>query len=138
MIEAIWVHKNQLDKVWLTVEPLLKSAIMKWLPVWDTQDFYAQIMDDTKQLWIAVDNEKESVCGAVVTEVVQYPKAKVVNVVLLGGNNIREWKDIMGEKIEEFSNNEDCYALQSMGRKGWQALFPDMFTSAEILTKILK
>lgn len=111
---------------------------MKWLPVWDTDFFYAQIMEDTKQLWIAVDNEKEAIVGAVVTEVVEYPKAKVVNVILLGGNKIRDWKDAMGSRIEEFANTEDCYALQSMGRKGWQALFPDMFVSAEVLTKILK
>lgn len=120
------------------VEPLLKSAIIKWLPVWDTDFFYKQIMEDTKQLWVAIDNEKEEICGAVVTEVVEYPRAKLVNVILLGGNNIKLWKDAMGNAIENFANNEDCYALQSMGRKGWQALFPDMFVSAEILTKILK
>lgn len=138
MIEIIWVGKNNLDKVWLSVEPLLKSAIMKWLPVWDTDFFYTQIMEDTKQLWIAVDSEKEAIVGAVVTEVVEYPKAKVVNVILLGGNKIRDWKNDMGAAIENFANNEDCYALQSMGRTGWQALFPDMFVSAEVLTKILK
>jgi len=64
VIEIVWVGKNHLDKVWPSVEPLLKSAIMKWLPVWDTDFFYTQIMEDTKQLWIAVDNEKEAIVGA--------------------------------------------------------------------------
>lgn len=137
MIESIWVPKHQVSKVWILVEPLLKSAIMKWLPVWDTADLYDEIQNDTKQLWIAYDAQKERLYGAVITEIITYPRAKIANVMLLGGNNIKEWKDEMGSAIESFARTEGCYALQASGRKGWQNLFPDMFESASIINKIL-
>ena len=106
MIEVIWVSKEQVDKVWSAVEPFLKGAIMKWLPVWDTNDIYKEIVNDTKQLWIAYDAEKEKLYGAVVTEIIAYPKAKIANVMFLGGNNIKEWKDEMAAAIEKFAKSE--------------------------------
>lgn len=136
-MEAMWVAKKDVDKVWLQVEPMLLSALKKNIPLWNTDDIYEGVMKDEMQLWIAYEDEEEKIYGAVITQVMVYPRGKLVNVFLLGGNNIRMWKDKMAEKIEAFSREEGCLYLQAIGRKGWQPLFPDMFESASIIIKVL-
>lgn len=137
MIQVMWVSRMDVDKVWAGVEPLIDAAIKRWLPLMDTDDVLKSLHKDIMQLWIAYDDEKKKLYGAVVTEILPYPKAKMCNVFLLGGNDIRLWKDEMGAAIEDFAKKENCAFLQAMGREGWHKLFPDMFESATIINKIL-
>jgi len=137
VIASVGVSKYDVGKVWSKVEPFLLNALMKWLPVWGTDDIYIELMNDRMQLWIAFDEGKEDLLGAVITQVMVFPKGKILNVMLLGGNNIKIWKESMYNAVRDFAKSEQCYALQAMGRKGWTPLFPNMFESAVIINEIL-
>lgn len=137
MVDAMWVVKADVHKVWALVEPMLLGALMKNIPLWNTDDILEGIMKDELQLWIAYEDEKEEVIGAVVTQIMIYPRGKLVNVFLLGGNNIKMWKDKMAEKIEKFAREEGALYLQAIGRRGWTPLFPEMMETATIIIKVL-
>ena len=136
-MNAMWVAKPDVKKVWSQVEPMLLGALKKNIPLWNTDDILEAVMKDEMQLWIAYDDDAEKLLGAVITQINIYPRAKLVNVFLLGGNNIRMWKDKMAEKIEKFAREEGCFYLQSIGRKGWLPLFPDMIETSTVIVKIL-
>ena len=136
-MDAMWVAKPDVKKVWAQVEPMLLGALKKNIPLWNTQDILDGVMKDEMQLWIAYDDDDQKLLGAVITQIMIYPRGKLVNVFLLGGNNIKMWKDKMAEKIERFAREEGCLYLQAIGRKGWQPLFPDMFETANIIIKVL-
>jgi len=136
-MEAMWVGKPDVAKIWAQVEPMLLGALKKNIPLWNTDDILEGIMKDEMQLWIAYEDDEKKLYGAVITQIMNYPRGKLVNVFLLGGNNIRMWKEKMAEKIEIFAREENCLYLQAIGRKGWQPLFPDMFECATIIVKVL-
>lgn len=136
-MESMWVAKPDVKKVWDQVEPMLLGALKKNIPLWNTDDILEAVMKDEMQLWIAYDDDAEKLLGSVITQITIYPRGKLVNVFLLGGNNIKMWKDKMAEKIEKFAREEGCLYLQAIGRKGWQPLFPDMFEVSSIIIKVL-
>lgn len=136
-MDAMWVAKKDVEKVWLQVEPMLLGALKKNIPLWDTDDILEAVMKDEMQLWIAYDDDDKKLLGSVITQILVYPRGKLVNVFLLGGNNIKMWKDKMADKIEAFAREEKCLYLQAIGRKGWQPLFPDMMEVSSIIIKVL-
>jgi hypothetical protein len=136
-MDAMLVGKGDVKKVWSQVEPMLLGALKKNIPLWNTDDVLEAVMKDEMQLWIAYDDDKQTLLGSVITQIMVYPRGKLVNVFLLGGNNIKMWKDKMAEKIEKFAREEGCAYLQAIGRKGWQPLFPDMFEVSSIIIKVL-
>lgn len=136
-MDAMWVAKPDVHKVWAKVEPMLLGALKKNIPLWNTDDILEGVMKDELQLWIVYEDEDEEILGAVITQITIFPRGKLVNVFLLGGNNIRLWKDKMAEKIEKFAREEGCTYLQAIGRKGWLPLFPDMFETSTIIIKVL-
>lgn len=136
-MDAMWVAKKDVEKVWPQVEPMLLGALKKNIPLWDTDDILEAVMKDEMQLWIAYDDDDKKLLGSVITQILVYPRGKLVNVFLLGGNNIKMWKDKMADKIEAFAREEKCLYLQAIGRKGWQPLFPDMMEVSSIIIKVL-
>lgn len=133
---VIWVNKEDAEKVWPLVEPFLKSALKRWLPVYFTCDLLDMVQKDAAQLWIVVDNEQEILYAAAMTQILVYPRGKIMNVFLLGGKDWKKWKHDISSAMERFAYDEKCDFLQSIGRRGW-SYFKDSFESAVVLNKIL-
>ncbi len=135
-IDVIWVNKEDADKVWGSVEPYLKSALLRWLPVYFTCDLLEMVKRDELQLWIITDNDEEKLYGAALTQIVIYPRAKIMNVFMLGGRDWKKWKENISSAMERFAYDQKCDFLQSMGRRGW-SYFKGAFESGVILNKVL-
>jgi len=80
----------------------------------DYEHIVAGIMRGTMQLWPAKD-------GCLVTEIISYPKKKVLNVFLGGGS----MKTLLGmyEPVEEWAKAQGCSTLTINGRPGWERIF---------------
>lgn len=137
MIECISVSPYNIEKVWGVVSPMLEKAMDKWLPVWEINDVKEDLITGKRILWITIDNEEEKVYGALVTEIMLYPREKILNIVLIGGDEMKKWRECFLEKITAFARSEECYALQGIGRKGWEKVLPDFFQSAIVFNKII-
>lgn len=108
------VPREDINYVWQQVEPLIIRALDDSYTARDVLD---GIIRNKFQLFISWENDK--VESAVVTEVADYPRKRILRYVLAGGNNLENWLEPIQEKIEEFATNNYCQAIEVAGRKGW-------------------
>lgn len=108
------VPREDINYVWEQVEPLIERALDD---SYTTRDVLDGIIRNSFQLFISWENDK--VECAVVTEVADYPRKRILRYVLAGGNNLENWLEPIQEKIEEFATNNYCQAIEVAGRKGW-------------------
>ncbi len=135
-INVIWVNKEDSEKIWPQVEPFLKSALMRWLPVYFLCDLLEMVKKDELQLWVVTDNEEKKLYGAALTQILVYPRARIMNIFMLGGKDWKKWKGDISSAMERFARDQKCDFLQSIGREGW-SYFPGSFRSAVVLNKVL-
>jgi hypothetical protein len=80
----------------------------------DLQDVADAIADESMQLWPSEN-------AAMVTEVQNYPKCRVLHVYLAGG----DMQEIIAliPHIERFAQDVGCQKMTLAGRKGWERIF---------------
>jgi len=108
------VPREDINYVWQQVEPLVIRALDDSYTARDVLD---GIIRNKFQLFISWENDK--VESAVVTEVADYPRKRILRYVLAGGDNLDNWLEPIQNKIEEFATNNYCQAIEVAGRKGW-------------------
>jgi len=85
----------------------------------NTHDFY-DVLENVKaglmQFWPAED-------ACAVTEIVSYPKKKVLHIFLAGGN--METIISMNDSAEQFAMLNECSGMSIAGRKGWKKVLQD-------------
>ena len=108
------VPREDINYVWQQVEPLVIRALDDSYTARDVLD---GIIRNKFQLFISWENKK--VESAVVTEVADYPRKRILRYVLAGGDNLDNWLEPIQNKIEEFAINNYCQAIEVAGRKGW-------------------
>jgi len=78
------------------------------------EDVAEAVEEGTMQLWPAPR-------GCIVTEVLAFPRKKVVNV-FLGGGELEQLVD-MHDSIAEWGRQNGCNAATIAGRPGWQRVY---------------
>jgi hypothetical protein len=101
---------EELDRCRKWIEPALaySGGTHDWF------DIVHGVMAGSLQLW-PTEN------GALVTEILTYPRKRVVNV-FLGGGDMQELTD-MHETIIEWAREQGCTAARLSGRDGWRRAF---------------
>ena len=127
------VPSEDLEFIWSQVAPLLEKALDE---TYSIKDILYGLANDRMQLFISWnDNRVES---AVVTEIAQYPQAKILRYFLAGGRNLENWLERIQEKIEKFAKQNKCTYLEVAGRKGWVRKLKGYKMKAIILSKEIK
>ncbi len=108
------VPSEDLLFIWSQVSPLLEKALDETYTI---KDILYGLSNDTMQLFISWNNN--TVESAVVTEIANYPQAKVLRYFLAGGTNLHNWLERIQETIEKFAKKQKCTHLEVAGRKGW-------------------
>jgi hypothetical protein len=67
-------------------------------------------------LWIALD-ESDQVHACAVTQIIQYPKIKCANYIVVGGREMDSWFHLI-TGIEEYAKANGCEAMESISRPG--------------------
>ncbi len=115
------------------MSPLLEKALDETYTI---KDILYGLSNERMQLFISWnDNKIES---AVVTEIAQYPRAKILRYFLAGGTNLDNWLERIQEKIEKFAKQNECTHLEVAGRKGWVRKLKGYQMKAIILSKEIK
>lgn len=113
--------------------PMLSEAwplVMRWIDdalehAWgyNSSDVLQKLMEGTCMLWVI---EKDyDLKGAVVTEVVCYPRCKTLHIWLTGGADFQEWKECIAE-LEMYAKYQNCQLIEAAGRPGLQRLLKDL------------
>ena len=127
------VPSEDLLFIWSQVSPLLEKALDETYTI---KDILYGLSNDTMQLFISWNNNK--VESAVVTEIANYPNAKILRYFLAGGTNLNNWLERIQEKIEKFAKQNECTHLEVTGRKGWVRKLKGYQMKAIILSKEIK
>ena len=124
------VPSEDLEFIWSQVAPLLEKALDE---TYSIKDILYGLANDRMQLFISWnDNKIES---AVVTEIAQYPQAKILRYFLAGGTNLDNWLERIQEKIEKFAKQNKCTHLEVAGRNGWVRKLKGFSVKAYLLNK---
>ncbi len=92
-------------------KPYIEAALEYTGGTHDLIDIYEGLYKGTMQLWPA-----EKSC--LVTEIITYPKMKVLNI-FLGGGDLTEILS-MHEDVIRWAKDQGCSALNMTGRFGWK------------------
>jgi hypothetical protein len=116
------------------IQPLLQKALTE-APEYTEDAIILKIINSTSQLWLA--EQGDTVLGVTVTNGVQYPNLKALNIHLIGGSRIKEWMQMGLEAIENFAKDTQCTEVRLSGRHGWIKMLKDYERTRVTLTKRL-
>jgi hypothetical protein len=102
-------------KFWPVAKEYLKEAI-SLNGALDEHDVLDLIMQQKMQLWGIHDGALKAV---MVTEILEYPTVKHLNVALIGGDSMSMWDDVVVDTLERFGKEHGATAIQGAGRRGW-------------------
>jgi hypothetical protein len=104
------------DRMWPYMVGFLEGAIERCQGLYEADDIKRFIDSSHMQLW-AVARENNLV-GAIVTEIVIYPRKTCLWIAFAGGEGIHDCPEIM-DQLAEWARDQGCAGIRAEGRKGW-------------------
>jgi hypothetical protein len=115
-IEMVGVQSSDIDFVWDKVVPLIERAIYYSYGKWESEDVYHAIKNKDMQLWLILDGINIKAC--IVTQILVYPKDKILMIVFASGSECHEWVYTINE-FREYAKEHGCSSVEFYGRDGW-------------------
>lgn len=123
------VRPYELDEVAPLVMPMLDEACQRIRNI-APSDYLKACEEGRMQLWCAVGLGVEAIC---VTEVISYPRRKVLAVDVLTGADRPRWLHHL-DTLCEWGRSMDCLAIEALARPGWgRALAGAGFKTTHVL-----
>lgn len=119
-IEILPVAPHHVAGVWPLCEKYVNDALGFGAGCFEAEDIRKFCEKGNMQLWTAVRGN--DVIAAVITEITDYPRKRVVSVPFIGGRALRSWFRKMLYEIESWSKEMGCVAMQGGARRGWGKL----------------
>jgi hypothetical protein len=116
------VPVGYIEDVWPKIEEYMAGAAKYTYGRFDAEDIHQGLYTKPQQLWVAFTKDN-FVKGAVVTEVLTYPKMRTLVMHFTGGIDLKEWKPDMLEILQRFAKENGCAVIESYGREGWGKVF---------------
>lgn len=127
MIRVSMVPKDLLHTCWGQIEGYLAKAAEYTYGRYTVDDIKDCITDYDHDLWVAyrVTESGPIFYGAVVTEIAQYPRKKMLAMHFIGGIDGYRWKSPMLGTLRLWAKDNNCDGIESIGRLGWAKIFKD-------------
>jgi hypothetical protein len=116
------VPRGMVRQVWTRVKPLLKLAIRLSGGRWSPDFVLAGLVLGEQTLWVVTD-EAQEIIGAMTTEIVAYPKKRMVAIHFLGGSDFDNWYGDLLEKVTAWTKDCECDGIECLGRSGFWRWF---------------
>jgi hypothetical protein len=120
-MNILLINKEDYTKVFPTIDSYLEKAAKYTYGRFSANDIKNELLIKQQQLWIAFD--EIDTYGFVVTEIIQYPKMRVLIMHFTAGKDLVKWKDAMLVDLQDFAKFNDCKIIESYGRPGWAKVF---------------
>ena len=120
-MEVSMVPPQLINTCWKQVEPFMAKAAKYTYGRFTSDDIYDSVMEHDYQLWVAFD--EETIKGAVVTNVMVYPKRKLLCMSFCGGYDLKEWKEPMLSLLQRYAKDMGCDGIEATARAGWAKIF---------------
>ena len=136
MIELIYVPTKSVNEVWGVVKTDIANSLNRSNGYALADHIKKWINEEKMQLWILWDKEaaKESkYYGLVVTEILQRPLQRCLNMRIMTGRHREKWQHLI-KHIEDFAWLNNCDSLELIARPGWKkVLKPFGYTETHVL-----
>jgi len=115
------VDTKDIERIWPFIEGYMKRAAKYTYGRFEAEDIKEGLLKQPQQLWIAFDDKK--IYGAVVTEVIKYPRMTALTAHFLAGIQFETWKEPMLKIVQQFGKDNGCKLIDSYGRPGWERVW---------------
>ena len=120
MIELINVPTKSVNEVWALVKTDIANALNRSNGYALADHIKKWIIEEKMQLWILWDKEdKNQYYGVVVTEILQRPLKRCLNIRIMTGHHRDKWQHLI-KNIEKFAWDNKCDSMELIARPGWQ------------------
>ena len=123
MIQLINIPTKSVDEAWRVVRTDIANALTRSNGYALSEHIKKWIIEEKMQLWILWDQEaeKEKYYGVVVTEVIQRPLQRCLNIKIMTGRHREKWQHLI-KHIEDFAWQQNCDLLELVARPGWKKI----------------
>ena len=122
-VQVAAVPQDHILRVWPKVSHYIAAACKYTRGRFEAEDVLDQILDGDHILWIAF--EDQNIKGAVVTNIMYYPRSKWVGCPFVTGDDFASWKYPMLRTLQRWARDNGCEGLESTARLGWARVFKE-------------
>lgn len=119
------IPKENVEKLWHIAEKYLDDGNF------DLDKCKKAVLKGDYRLWIGKNGKV-----AVILEVLEYPKGKKCDIVMLAGEDIKTWIKELDE-IEAWASMNGCNRMTLTGRQGWVKMLKDYRVKTVTMVKML-
>tara|TARA_Y100000401_G_scaffold94028_1_gene80436 strand:- start:98 stop:529 length:432 start_codon:yes stop_codon:yes gene_type:complete len=123
MIQLVNIPPESVSKAWGIVKADIANALARSNGYALADHILKWINEKKMQLWILWDPEAENnkYYGVVVTEIIQRPLQKCLNIKIMTGRHREKWQHLI-KHIEDFAWLQNCDLLELVARPGWKKI----------------
>ena len=123
MIQLVNIPPESVSKAWGIVKADIANALARSNGYALADHILKWINEKKMQLWILWDPEAENnkYYGVVVTEIIQRPLQRCLNIKIMIGRHREKWQHLI-KHIEDFAWQQDCDLLELVARPGWKKI----------------
>lgn len=108
---------EEIVRHWPIIEPMLRRATARSHGCYEPIDLLAAIMRGEMACWLVQDGG--IIKAIAVTAVRQYPRRRVVEIVMLAGRDLRSWESVLRDALDAHAREAGADAIVGYGRPGW-------------------
>ena len=121
MIEQVLIPTNKVEQVWSFAVKDVADALARSNGYARAEHIKKEILDNKMQLWILWDSETKEYYGVCVTEIIQRPLQRCLNIKIMTGRHREKWQHLI-KHVEEFAWQNNCDLLELVARPGWKKI----------------
>jgi len=119
VIEQVLIPTNKVEQVWSFAVKDIADALARSNGYARAEHIKKEILDNKMQLWILWDSETKEYYGVCVTEIIQRPLQRCLNIKIMTGKHREKWQHLI-KHVEEFAWQNNCDLLELVARPGWK------------------
>ena len=129
---------SRIEAMWPVIAPLLQRAVEHSEGRTTLKETVSDIMAKRKQLWVIVDDDKQTRAAAVSSLQKFEAGLMLAAINLLGGEpgHLNELLDLMPQ-FESWAKGEGCNRVEILLRKGWAGKLPEYKLAAYMMSKTI-
>ena len=101
--------------IWEDVIPLMEASQNEQREL-SIDDFFECIMDETMQLWVAIEDKEIIACMG--SQFATFPQKRVLRIIYISGEGMDRWIENF-PMVENFALMNGCTFLEVWGRGAW-------------------
>jgi hypothetical protein len=126
---------DELAEKWAIISRLLHKATVR-TGCYEPIDLLQLAMRGQVGIWIC--EVGGDVAAAVATEIKQYPRRRILEIMFTGGGNMQSWLPMLVETLDEHARQAGCSHIATAGRPGWTRAWGGELTGDVVIVRGLK